>query len=530
VQGAFLVLADSNRLHLVTGSHRTNANDGFPQFEFYSGDDTWSLLGDTDRSTWTSLLQEIITNKASKQDLANQEVFCIPALGQDPRTSELSTVSAPVKVSFFAGVLLTSKSGHNIGALCVVDTVERSHLAKPEVEFLTTTARRCMSLLGLARERGFRSRWTAMQEELDTFLKSRAIHAQLLEEPKTPAGLKPSREEEDGGKAKENGADWTDPKALLKEPFAGVGTTPVKGPESERLVEEEVKREHHFTARENQPNVHSSTAKRGKDETTYRKVFRRAARCLHSALKADGVLFIDGLIGYHGDVQPAAESEAELQSEIVGPSDHCDESASADPTSDRPNNSDGPHDPHSRYPPSTHSRIYTSAEYMKGVYVKTPAEVLGYSGASEVLEFIRISESTLGLPNLDEGFLQRLMDRHPGGAVWQLTNSSFMQVQNETLVEVDLKEEERRLTATFKDIRQLIFKPLTDPTSLKRLGACFAWRMKPIPVFTDVVDLSSMKSFIHVVESELARHDASHVAKQKETFVSSVSHELSMCP
>ncbi|KAJ4372782.1 hypothetical protein N0V86_008148 [Didymella sp. IMI 355093] len=337
--------------NLQQAQAETNANDGFPQVEFKSGDDTWSLLGDTDRSTWTSFLQEIITSKASTQDSANQEAFSIPTLGQDPRTSELLTVSAPAKVSFFAGVLLTSKSGHNIGALCVVDTVERSQLTTPEVKFLNETARRCMNLLGLARERGFHSRWTAVQEELDTFLKSRTIHAQLLEEPKTPAGLKPSREEEDGGKKKQNGAEWTKPKTPLQEPFAGLGTTPVEGPESERLVDAEVKRDYRIAARENQPN-------------------------------------------------------------------------------------------------------------------------------------------------------------------------------NETLVEIDLKEEERRLTTTFKDIRQLIFKPLTDPTSLKRLGACFAWRMKPIPVFTDAVDLSSMKAFIHVVESELARHDASHVAKQKETFVSSVSHEL----
>ena len=72
--------------------------------------------------------------------------------------------------------------------------------------------------------------------------------------------------------------------------------------------------------------------------------------------------------------------------------------------------------------------------------------------------------------------------------------------------------------------------PLTDPTSLKRLGACFVWRIKPVPVFTDAVDLGSSKAFMHVVESQVARFDASMAAKQKETFVSSVSHELSMIP
>lgn len=103
-----------------------------------------------------------------------------------------------------------------------------------------------------------------------------------------------------------------------------------------------------------------------------------------------------------------------------------------------------------------------------------------------------------------------------------------MQVKDENLVEIDLEEEERRLTSTFKNVRQLIFKPLTDLTSLKRLGGYFAWRTKSIPTFTDVVDLGSLKAFMHVVEFEIARYDTSHIAKQRQTFVSSVSHELSM--
>jgi hypothetical protein len=105
-----------------------------------------------------------------------------------------------------------------------------------------------------------------------------------------------------------------------------------------------------------------------------------------------------------------------------------------------------------------------------------------------------------------------------------------MQVKNETLVEITWQEEVHRLTSTFDNIKQLVFKPLTDPTSLKRLGACFAWRIKSIPHFTDAADLGTLKAFLHVVESEIARYDASLLAKQKDTFVSSVSHELSSFP
>ena len=38
---------------------------------------------------------------------------------------------------------------------------------------------------------------------------------------------------------------------------------------------------------------------------------------MREALQADGVLFTDGLIGYHGAIQPLAQLKAELEREIV---------------------------------------------------------------------------------------------------------------------------------------------------------------------------------------------------------------------
>ena len=285
MQGAFLVLTDANRLHFIAGGHKISADDGFPQIQFDSGDDAWSLVGDTDRATWISLFQEIIHSKAAEQDSASQTAFSIPALGKDPRTSELSAVSATAKLSFFAGVSLTSQNGHNIGAICVVDPNERPPLAAPEIGFLNDTARRCMNLLELARERGFHNRWTAMQEELDIFVKSRSLHAQLLEEPQTPSRRKSSKGERGVDKTKENEAKRVEPETLSQEPLGATGDPPVEGGELERLVDAEIERDHRIAERENKQDARSLRAKRGKDderglpkgETTYCKVFRRAA-------------------------------------------------------------------------------------------------------------------------------------------------------------------------------------------------------------------------------------------------------------
>jgi hypothetical protein len=379
-----------------------------------------------------------------------------------------------------------------------------------------------------------------VQEELDIFLKSRSLHAQLLEEPQTPAGRKSSKQQKDADKTSQHGAERVDPDTLAESPLTGLGDPPIEGEESKRLIEAEIERDHRSAEQNNTKDARSLTAKRGQDdergppkgETTYRKVFRRAAECLKAALRVDGVLFIDGLIGFHGDVQPVAEPEQELEREIARSPADGNESAQHQPvtTSERTDELEDTFNPHDPDPPGIHSRIFTSAEYLKGVYTERPAEVLGISGSEHLLKLARLSESTIGLSDIDEGFLQRLIDRHPKGAVWYSSGGSFMQVKDETLVEVDLKEEACRLAATFKDVRQLVFKPLTDPTSLKRLGACFVWRIGSIPLLSDDVDLGSLNVFLHLIESEIARYDASSLAKQKETFVSSVSHELSLYP
>jgi hypothetical protein len=521
------VLNDANRLYFVAGGHRAETDNQLSRIDLEFGESTWLQVGDVDRPTWTSLFQEIT---AIDSKSASERVFSIPALKRDPRTCNLSAVSEPAHLSFFAGVPLTSQNGHNIGAVCVVSRTERPPLSTVEANFLFDTARRCMGLLELARVHGFHNRWVAMQGELDIFINSHSLHTQLLEEPQTPAGRK--------SKEKADRAERVDANTLADDPIAGLDDPPVEGGESQRLVDAEIERDHRIADLDNTKDARSLTAKRDNDderglpkgETMYRKTFRRAAECLRSALKADGVLFIDGLIGFHGDIQPVAEPEQELEREIARPLVHRNRSAQEESLSqsDRTDVREDTFKPHDDDPSGTHSRIYTSAEYQKGIYVERPAEILGISGSDDELKLVRVSQSTLGLPDIDEGFLQRLMDRHPHGAVWHSSKSGFRQVKNETLVEIDLEEEVRRLTSTFANIKQLVFKPLTDPTSLKRLGACFAWRTQSIPLFTDT-DLESLKTFMHIVESEIARYDASLLAKQKETFVSSVSHELSLC-
>ncbi|KAF3040549.1 hypothetical protein E8E12_009139 [Didymella heteroderae] len=117
--------------------------------------------------------------------------------------------------------------------------------------------------------------------------------------------------------------------------------------------------------------------------------------------------------------------------------------------------------------------------------------------------------SSVKLSGIDDRYLERLMDRHPTGAMWCFTDTRVLRIKEGTLIEAGSPEETEKLRVTFPGAKQLMYVPLNDPTSAKRLS-----------------DLGCLKVFSRVLESEIGRYDTAAVAKQKATFVSSVSHEL----
>lgn len=522
------MLNDAKRLHLFAGGHRIHEHDQAIRIELVLEQCTDLRIEEDDLSTWTSMFQEIIASDAFEP--GND----LPNLKNDGRDASLAAATGLSSFPFLTGVPLTSKRGHKIGAVCAVSRSRRQSLPPAEGQILANAAQRCMDVLDLAREQAMHTRWSALQEGLDSFLQSHTWRVQLLREAQAPAKLEPPEPVEeivDGGMKG----------GLADEIISGSSNPPIRGGESQRVADIEIVRNDRIAARNDADAAHLVTARSAHDNeqaapdhdneqeapeggTTYRKLFQRAAECLRTTLKADGVLFVDGLTGLHGEVQPVAQPERELEREVVSQV----ESSNQHNESGQKKSSSSKDYPDEDYPSNAYSRTFTSADYLKDVYTETPAEVIGVSASQGDIQLEKIAASTLGMPAVDEGFLQRILDRHPNGAMWYILSPSVLQVKNENLVETDSEEEASRLATAFKSARQLIVRPLTDPTSRKRLGACFAWRNRPTPIFTESVDVRSMKMFLHVIESETARVDAWSVAKQKETFVSSVSHELSM--
>jgi hypothetical protein len=180
------------------------------------------------------------------------------------------------------------------------------------------------------------------------------------------------------------------------------------------------------------------------------------------------------------------------------------------------------------------SKKYTSTEYRRGLCIERPAQVVGLSTrfSDAAPSTTTINESTQGLSHLDEGFLQLLLDDHPEGTLWYNSGAgnACYTIDKGNLLEEEVSKGAKLLISNFKGLRQMLFLPMKDPVSLKRLAGCFAWSTRPFPVFDDATDLHSLRGFIHVLESEVARADALAAVKQKEGFVSSVSHELSAAP
>ncbi|KAL5373440.1 hypothetical protein PMIN02_012435 [Paraphaeosphaeria minitans] len=517
VQGAFVVLTDGNFERFLAGGKGPHSSDGD---DAQVKDASWLGAIDSDVAIWRSLFQRTLSVNGSLVT-PRDKVCNVTSMGDIDPSHQLSSVAGTPHLSFYAGTPIISKHGINIGIVFVVDRSIRKELSSRESHFLTSAAKKCMQLLEFARERDFGDRLTLVNSQLDRFVRSRDVLIQVPKEPRAPkVEIGPRPEKTELQQVRDIARRFHGDSNMVDDLFASKDDLG-KDSESTRLLEVEEARddrlareddEHNASAPEGPPD-NKEVPEDSKGETTYCNVFRRAAECLQAGLHVDGVMFSDGVIGCHGSVQPVAEPEQELEPE----GKHEGERAKNNSTTQAKISGEA-------------MRVYTSAEYQKGVHVDRPAEILGMHTRKRELgpATTTVSESTLGMVDIDEGYLQRLMDRHPEGNVWyfpaEITTSYL--VKDDTLCKNDSQEETRRLSSSFPGIKQLIFQPLIDSVSLKRLAGCFIWSMQTWPILTDSVELFALKGFLYIVQAEVSRIDTVTAMKQKETFVSSISHEL----
>lgn len=430
-------------------------------------------------------------------------------LDEDEHTASLGCVTNYPHLAYYAVAPIVSRHGIAIGSVFILDTRHRSSSTEQDADLLRSTARKCMAQLESARAAYLRDRVTSIHDELKAFVRSRQVIAQVNEEPTSRDHRNLSDEDPDSS---DDG--HTHPNKDLDSKAKNF----VRSELQRESLDEEVN-----LPRSAPPHSgHEQTSNRNEGGTTYRHVFSRAAESLRAGLDVDGVAFVDGLVGFHGSTVPVAEPETELETELAQSTDSYRKS-SVDATQ---------RDPILQPDGSENAeRTFTSTGYERSVLLRRPAECLGISVHDERWPvWIDISPTTLGLKHLHESLLQRLLAKFPDGKVWFFDDDSgkpYTFSDDDRLVVADDDDGNViKLAASFPGVRQILFAPLTDPTSLKRLAGCVAWTSRMRPIFTQSADLPLFRTFLSSAESEISRVDAIAAVKQQEAFVSSVSHEL----
>ncbi|KAI1623865.1 hypothetical protein EDD37DRAFT_682123 [Exophiala viscosa] len=454
--GAFVILSDGNTQYVLAG--------------FVEEHGIVQLLGhnDADLKIWAHPDQPVVVHDASRNKFLK----------------DLSAVAGSPGLRFCAAVPIVSKADIAIGYVLVGDTREHGETSDRELNQISSVAKQCMSQLEQDYDLCLERRWSRMVQGLSAFLQRPPALDQMLEEPPN-----------------------------YSEAYHQVISHHLaEGKSSEEEPEEPS--EDSAASRPQQSNETSSRKRKqkqsgeGQDETPYRRVFRRSAEFLREALGADGVIFADGLISFHGTLHPAAEPEQEPEKEMAEANQDKVSAADAEDLQE-----------------TASSRNFTSAEFRKHVRTHNPSEILGIAMQSETIKpaFQNLSPSTLGLDHVDEGFLQYLMGKFVDGQVWFFSDGPYC-CQGHTVASDDT-DDTKRLLQAFPGIRQLMFAPLKDPVDIKRLAGCFVWSTRTQPIFAND-DLPSLDTFLHTVEAEISRIDTIAALKQKESFMASVSHEL----
>ena len=70
-----------------------------------------------------------------------ESVMVVEDAARDPRFADFPLVTGPSEVRFYAGATLTTKDGHNLGSLCVMDSKPRPRPSEAELERLKLLAR-----------------------------------------------------------------------------------------------------------------------------------------------------------------------------------------------------------------------------------------------------------------------------------------------------------------------------------------------------------------------------------------------------
>ena len=134
-------------------------------------------------------------------------------------------------------------------------------------------------------------------------------------------------------------------------------------------------------------------------------------------------------------------------------------------------------------------------------------------------------------------YLEHLLKRYPHGHVFNFGESgglvssgdgdSMSSGSDHAATKVrDKRGYGRRLRSVMANARTIAFYPLRDDASGRWRSGLFVWSISPLRIFDEQEDLTYLSAFGHSLMAELSRIETLAADKAKETFISSISHEL----
>lgn len=468
-------------------------------------------------------------------------VFIVNDLAKNPQTKDKPYVTGFPNSRFYAGVPITSPSGINIGAYCVLGDEPRDGVLDKDIMFMRDMSRTVMTHLETVRAQAERQRATQMVTGLGSFVKrssdtrrhqrhhsytSRATYHPGRKLARNPgpihgtinvsthdASEAASHSSHSNSLGNSGQSQLGDSKHPPEPPGPHLDTTAPKhssiqnGDSKEEPMRPSHKEKHGVGNARARPSLRKSDTM-----TTFRTAYQRAAEIMCDSLSVDGVAFLDSSVHTFGGL---AET---IDSADSGDVSTCDDSESARSRSVSP----------------------TSETKSSSCEILGCAENLA-DGAVGVMQ-------ELPLQSLTESFLRRLLRRHPHGKIWSFSNrgqahsEDALSSEDEGLNEPDAAEDllsagaqERRrryqesradgeaLAHLLPGVRSVAIHGIRDPSRRRWTAGCILWSFDPLRVLTTGTEMNFMAAFCDIIAGETRRLEIQRSDKAKSDFISSIS-------
>jgi signal transduction histidine kinase/CheY-like chemotaxis protein len=472
-------------------------------------------------------------------------VFVVNDLTKHPDLSTRPYVTGYPNGRFYAGVPITTPSGVNIGAYCILDDKVRDGISEEELVFLRDMSQTVMTHLETVRALFERQQTNRMVAGLGEYVRgaaeegSKASPATNMPLDKGEVGVQqarrveyrlpdalvaPTRTPTTTSLPSVNGYFTAQHGPILPagHPQIPEGSTVHVRQSSEYSEASSADHRKDDLPEGTAPPMENSTAlpspRQRTDANNLNSQYQRAAEILCQSLDIDGVAFLDASVRVFGGLSETKNTEFNAGS--TADSDDSEESLSL---------SDSVAEPRVK-----HAKV---------------CEVLGCAQTlpNDMTETNQPKDQPL--IKLTESFVRSLMDRNPHGKVWTFdedlkthSEDGFSSdeagvgisavgglspsTQQRTAARKDRRSDGKVLQAAFPGSRCIALHVIWDYTRKRWAFAGLFWTLDPLRHIAKDTEMQFVSTFCDIIVAETKRLEVLGTDKAKSDFISSISHEL----